>query len=92
MRSPVSLYLIAECIAYVLSCRLALPELCCEIIENTTETFLFAKMVVLSSKEAPLYAAAAVVLSLRKVPVTYGLIVIPDGIRHICLHFLCTLK
>lgn len=39
------------------------------------------------------YTAAAVVSkSLRKLKATYSLIIVPDGIRHICHHFLCTLK
>lgn len=28
----------------------------------------------------------------RKVKATYSLIVIPDSVRHVCGHFLCTLK
>ena len=28
----------------------------------------------------------------RKVKATYSLIIIPDSIRHVCSHFLCTLK
>lgn len=76
----------------MLHSKLALPRLCCEVIENTTEILFCAGMGVLSSRGAPLYAAAAVVVSLRKVPATYGLIVIPDGIRYIGFHFYCTLK
>lgn len=40
----------------------------------------------------PLYAAAPVVVSLRKLLATYGLIVIPDGVGYIGFHFYCTLK
>lgn len=45
----------------------------------------------LSPGRHPVYAAV-VMRSLIKVKATYSLIIVPDGIGHICCHFLCTLK
>lgn len=66
----------------MLSYRLALPKLCWE---NNSEAILCERIIALSSREAALYADAAVVLRKKK-KATYRLIVIPDGIRQICLH------
>lgn len=58
---------------------------------NSTET-LFRVWTDLPLTREASYLCSCGLEELRKVKATYSLIIVPDSIRHICRHFLCTLK